>query len=269
MKKIPILVVGDWLVDEHWVVGDHRSPSSSRTGQRHSRALHAPNCSVRSLCGAGQVATILHEAKSAGDGLFELVGLGLWHKKDNDLIKGMLSPLNNVTKTHYHLFPGESDKSGEAEAASLYNLAMAVKEDDVVGTTRVIRIYRQTGDLLQLIHRVDWELPVEDSCFSEIENGFDRTLESLRSGHENIEHIIVKDLQKGTVTKELVKKLGQLYKDAFWYVSSKAWNPQFYECIPKKMLKLLFIPQLAAWRAIEEDHIASSSWITGGGASVT
>jgi|WetSurMetagenome_2_1015567.scaffolds.fasta_scaffold30767_3 hypothetical protein len=36
-----ILVVGDWIVDEHWVTGIHRSPTSSRTGQTHRRALHS------------------------------------------------------------------------------------------------------------------------------------------------------------------------------------------------------------------------------------
>jgi hypothetical protein len=33
-EPVDVLVVGDWLVDEHWAVGDHRAASSSRTGQR-------------------------------------------------------------------------------------------------------------------------------------------------------------------------------------------------------------------------------------------
>src|SRR5256885_402470 len=78
-----ILVVGDWVVDEHWVAGDHRSASSSRTGITHTRALHDPTCSVRSLCGAGQVATILHQARFTPKTIRRIYGVGLWHPDDS------------------------------------------------------------------------------------------------------------------------------------------------------------------------------------------
>src|SRR5205823_9511563 len=93
-----MLVVGDWLVDEHWVVGKHRARSSSRTGHNHSRALHQDQCSVYSLCGAGQVATILHQAKSGARRAFETYGIGMWYHTDQETsaLTAMLDPEFNV-----------------------------------------------------------------------------------------------------------------------------------------------------------------------------
>jgi hypothetical protein len=91
-NPIPILVVGDWNVDEHWVIGKHRAISSSRTGNDHSRALHRDTCSIRSLCGAGQVATILYQAKKANRAVFDVKGMGLWYEGDTDMLAKMLNP---------------------------------------------------------------------------------------------------------------------------------------------------------------------------------
>src|SRR5438552_1170654 len=103
-----VLVVGDWLVDEHWVVGDHRWPSSSRIGLRHSRALHSNKGSVRSLCGAGQVATILYQAQSAcSDHFMDVFGLGSWHPGDTLSLANMLNPSNSQRKTPHRIIHTE------------------------------------------------------------------------------------------------------------------------------------------------------------------
>lgn len=52
-----LLVIGDWVVDEHWVVGRDRSTTASRRGEAHFHALHDPSSSVEALCGAGMVRT--------------------------------------------------------------------------------------------------------------------------------------------------------------------------------------------------------------------
>src|SRR5262245_6977299 len=95
-KSLGILVVGDWMVDQHWVVGEHRAVSSSRTGTDHSRALHGADCSVRTLCGAGQVATILLQAATQPPIDIELYGMGIWHREDSAALEAMLNPTNNV-----------------------------------------------------------------------------------------------------------------------------------------------------------------------------
>jgi hypothetical protein len=62
-KAKKILVVGDWFVDEHWVMGVHRSATSSRTGHAHYRALHNMSSTVQSFCGAGLTASLLYQVK--------------------------------------------------------------------------------------------------------------------------------------------------------------------------------------------------------------
>ena len=104
---IDLLVVGDWVVDDHWVVGEHQSVSSSRTGMLHSRALADYDCSVRSLCGAGQVATILHQARFEPPVALRVSGLGLWHPNDGTQLALMLDPLNDVGGPTGHGHPIE------------------------------------------------------------------------------------------------------------------------------------------------------------------
>ena len=62
-----VLIVGDWFVDEHWVFGLHRSPSSSRTGRAHYRALNPVWNEVRAFCGTGRSAFFLHHVRNEKD----------------------------------------------------------------------------------------------------------------------------------------------------------------------------------------------------------
>ena len=79
-----ILVVGDWVVDEHWVTGIHRSPTSSRTGRAHYRALHRRDDSMESIGGVGRTASVLFMAKTGEDLFAEIVGVGIWGDGDSD-----------------------------------------------------------------------------------------------------------------------------------------------------------------------------------------
>ncbi len=58
-KHGAILIVGDWVVDDFWVIANHRSSTSSRTGLMHHKALHNREASIRAFCGAGKTASIL------------------------------------------------------------------------------------------------------------------------------------------------------------------------------------------------------------------
>ena len=102
-EQTRVIVAGDWLVDEYWVVGPHRSQSSSRTGATHSRALQEGAGSVQSLCGAGQVATILHQATKNDRPANRIVGIGIWHPGDDEELKWMLNPAYNTRLNPHHL----------------------------------------------------------------------------------------------------------------------------------------------------------------------
>jgi hypothetical protein len=264
--KFGVLVVGDWLVDEHWVVGKHRAFSSSRTGREHSRALHRDTCSVRSLCGAGQVATILHQAKSDQQPHpFDIHGVGIWNPGDGPILQSMLNPEFNIGRTPHRLeYDETSEQLHTSEGVKLYSLTPS-KLGVVAGTTRVIRIYRHKGDQIDLDQRIDWELPLTESDLAKIRRGVDKALNTLQSSGAQVQHIFVKDLLKGAVSTELIRWLKQTFRNASWYVSSKEWRAPWFDELPKSHVKLILVPQLAAQRAINEGEISSSSWITTGG----
>ena len=279
-----VLIVGDWLVDEHWVVGQHRSPSSSRTGQRHSRALHGMDCSVRSLCGAGQVATILYEAGAVGgEKLFHVIGVGLWNASDDAELCKMLHPKNNVGRTLFRLSP-DPTPNYEPVTAQLHNLLRAdwgsgaeLPSQDAldVSTNRVIRIYARTGDHVQLIERIDWELELSEMKREQIEQRIDGQLEShlahLKRHHNKLRHIVIKDLGKGVVSGPLVRELKEQFPDALWYVSSKARSPEWFKDVktrsqhwfsdlPAANVRLLLIPQ----QAVAMNDGQTSPWVVSG-----
>jgi hypothetical protein len=262
-RALGALVIGDWLVDEHWVVGKHRAPSSSRTGREHSRALHR-ECSVRSLCGAGQVATILHQATNREQRPFHVTGVGIWNTGDTATLTNMLDPAFNVGRTPHRLAYDElrltKNDSRDATLITLVPREVAVN----AGTTRVFRIYRHLADQLELEQRIDWELPLTDIDHEAIRKNLDVSLKGLR-GPVPIQHIFVKDLGKGVVSSALVTWLKQTFGGAAWYVSSKVWRPSWFKDLPKNSVRLILIPQLAAQSAVNTGAISSSSWITSTG----
>jgi len=125
LKKI--LVVGDWLVDEHWVTGVHRSSSSSRTGHAHYRALHNLESTVQSFCGAGRSASLLYQVKKRGRRLFSIYGLGLWHERDTDHLKEMFDFKRLRGKTLFRL---NHDKPVVPEDVELINLLPLLNEEE-------------------------------------------------------------------------------------------------------------------------------------------
>src|SRR5947207_8697463 len=67
VPQIRILVVGDCVVDEHWITGQHRTTTGSRTSDDYSRVLNSTVSNMTSLCGAGLVASILSSTRVALD----------------------------------------------------------------------------------------------------------------------------------------------------------------------------------------------------------
>src|SRR5215467_10004138 len=139
------LIVGDWFVDEHWGFGPHRSPSSSRRGRSHYRALHPQSNEVRAFCGAGRSAFFLHHVRDASDHLFfpSILGLGFWHRDDTEALKGLFNPRLQA-HSPYRLADRPVDPS-TCEGISLINLNDSFLSSKRPGqkefdfTTRIIR----------------------------------------------------------------------------------------------------------------------------------
>src|SRR3954464_12997956 len=90
-----VLLLGDWIVDEFWVFGVHRSSTASRTGVAHLRALHPPQGVVQTFCGAGRSGYFLHQLYRRDDGQHpttSIVGLGFWHRSDTAALCSLFDP---------------------------------------------------------------------------------------------------------------------------------------------------------------------------------
>lgn len=115
-----ILVLGDWVVDDNWVVGGiHRSPLSTNVGIYHHLSLHHPQNAVREICGAGLVASLLRWAEPLED--YNIAGVGLWHDGDTGFIRSMFDPKNHVGSIPYRVTkpPYKSTNSQSNEDSNL------------------------------------------------------------------------------------------------------------------------------------------------------
>jgi hypothetical protein len=274
-----VLVVGDWLLDEHWVVDVQRQPSSSRVGLRHSRALEPIGGTTRALCGAGQVASILASATDGtpSDGettcCFTVYGIGLWAKRDGYILEQMmLNPGWAKGHTPHAVLPDkqipENIKLCDLKASKLINLADGDTGDHVgsVGTTRVIRIYERLAERFVLTQRIDWESRIRDDDKDRIDQHIKERLDAAWWPDVRFDAVVIKDLGKDTVTRGLVEALlgRPELNESCWYISSKRWDPDWLEPLrlPKfaNRVKLILLPQLSTWRATEERKV--TSWLT-------
>ena len=274
-----ILVVGDWVVDDHWVTSIHRSPTASRTGRAHHRSLHRPDNTVQALCGAGRTASILHEALVEDKQFCEVVGIGVWHPADTNALATMLDPKANIGKTPFRIDPRFDPSTSRSQ---LLNLVDVLPQDlqRNSGTSRMIRIYQSTGPKIELLERVDWELPApfyEDNLPVWITRQEGGRLDALveKFDKDKIDAIVVKDLCKGVVSQTMLAWLTKHFKTKKWFVSTKAWpwireGDSDEEALLMRLsqlaevdLRLLLIPQVPAQSGVRKGEL--SCWITESG----
>ena len=90
-----VLVIGDWYADAHWVVAPHESQTASRPGENHSLAIHGVKATVRVLCGAGQVASILQAGFGGDADAPRVYGVGSWAPEDDGYIQALVNGAND------------------------------------------------------------------------------------------------------------------------------------------------------------------------------
>ena len=92
-KRRKIAVIGDWLVDDTWLIGNHHTKIANSTGLAHYRSLHHPDNVVRKISGAGTVASQLYDARLGVEGYeYGLICLGLWHPDDQEYMTLSFKP---------------------------------------------------------------------------------------------------------------------------------------------------------------------------------
>lgn len=199
-RKPNLLVIGDWVIDDSWVIGPHKSDTSTFTGQQLYRSLHHAGSVVKRHCGAGRAAAILRVAKWKKGSYHtsaNIHGLGLWAPSDTEeYLYRAFTPEGMLGGNCYRMVPTQ-DHALRLDDVHLKNLAdvlaclaapnahtqykapsitttptkpfikrRAFDAADVlpyVGTTRVFRFYRRSLGSLTLLNRIDWELPAQSS----------------------------------------------------------------------------------------------------------
>jgi ATPase family associated with various cellular activities (AAA) len=251
-----ILVVGDWVIDEHWLVGVHRSRTSTRVGHVHYRSIQNLHSSVMALCGAGRTAGILYRAQAHAQRAYNLIGIGIWHPDDTEYLRTMLDPgaVSGRTPHQINLRYETSENP-----PMLGNLA-AQNVDTVPGTTKVIRLYQQTGSTIKLVERIDWELNApENGWYSVDDLNRNSALKNILAATKP-NAIVVQDFLKGVVSSDLVGFLVQQLPGADWFLSSKSFDPPWREKIPTEHIRLIEIPEAAMQNAVDAKEL--DAWLT-------
>lgn len=208
-----LLIVGDWVIDEYWILVKHYSEISSHTGYNHYRLSSQSNETVADLCGAGHVARVLYQLNTEEHpDSYKIVGLGKWDDADTELISHLVHAQVekecDAARAWYRLSPRMCKKL----PGNVTLMTLASESP----TNRVIRQYYLEKGKLRQLNRVDWE---PQSPGGEVH------WDSLQLPEE-VAAIVVNDLAKGVVTLELVRKLKERYPHARWYVRSKQRTPR-------------------------------------------
>jgi len=256
-----VLVVGDWFVDAHWVVGPHRSDSASRTGHDHAIALHGLNSTVRELGGAGQVMSLLSSNEEAPETrkFGQAYGLGSWHPGDDAYIQSLLDPQGNEGDNPFFLAPKIKAADLSEEGRRVFRLYC-----DASGTNRVIRVYRKRANSsYSLDHRIDFEQELPN--FGDVE-----ITEPLRQVLSRIKYVLVKDHGRGLVNPKTLEALctefSNLGQRPQWFISTKNWHPKWLHQLKHEDIKLLLMPPEASSQANVSDAFGSMvhHWLVSG-----
>ncbi len=246
-----LLIVGDWVIDEYWFLVRHHSDISTHIGYAHYRIINEPPSDIiRGLCGAGHVARVLFKLKEEKKDMeINLYGIGNWNEKDTMLISHLVhdcesakvskkmgtidvcnQPLN-LTLTGFTKNPAKA----YYKCNQPLNLTLTPINPDS-HTIRVIRLYHHVKEGLEQINRVDfdWEQK-NDSSKASLPNELPET----------VSMIIVQDLRKGCVTKELIKELNNKYKKASWCVRRKSEEIDWLAVVKDKVVLQFICPDIS------------------------
>jgi hypothetical protein len=253
--KKTVVIIGDWFIDENWLVAKHESYSSSHIGDIQYLSKH-PSVEKRmiSLCGAPELLVVLNSF--LGD-KYEFIGFGAWNQIDNDIVKctscteiksgKFMTPytiksLQNVSnipkegsinnegpKDYERTCPYDSSKCSYPELESV-NLAAHSR----LSTNRIIRCYEgYSGGLPHLRYRFDWQLPIGEKDLN-----FDDLKNKLKG--KSIAAVIIEDHGKGVVNDISMTKLLKVLrpsKNRRWYIRSKIDNPVWLKILKDNDIK--------------------------------
>ena len=262
-KKQHFLIVGDWFVDNYWVCAPQRTTASSRTGEAHIRAMHNINSSVRALCGAGEIASVL----ALSDNYHAVTGIGHWNPGDTRHLRSLLFPKLCIGDNPYRVKPAISLSTADPDTLKrmrLVDLFPIFPADTSIGTNRVWRIFEHTLDGYRHRTRIDW-IQTEQWPPTPSPRSLDALVKKIRASERSkkrpVTAVLVKDHAYGAVTDELIERLASEFDDVPWYVTSKRHRPEWFWYLPQSRVKLLLLPKEIASLEVDDKEIPVHNWL--------
>lgn len=246
-EKFNILFVGDWIIDEDWVMTDIRSKTSSlQPNEKHFHtAFDHPDVATNGLCGISLTASAIRgyfnnpSTKSKGN----VYGIGLWHPDDNKMIEQLFQA--DLLKDVNPFRISTAGQTGRRKKLMLHNLA---REGDICCTTKVVRTFIGfPGSLPQPMSRYDWHLdwkPMDNGKKIKKNDAIHPRLSKIFEDLKDIyfDAIVIADFNKGLITKELLIPLTTFIKrerkdkEIFWfYRTKKVENPEWIQDFSDKL----------------------------------
>jgi hypothetical protein len=245
-----IVIIGDWFIDENWLVSRQKLYHSSQTGDVHYQLRHVKVDKRNiSLCGAAELLEVL-SSHFAKDKSYKFIGYGIWNPADNDVIQCTLCPdytkeklltpftlmsLRPIEKTNQRMCP--YSKSSCHYNPDLRNLVS--QEAIQVSTNRIIRCYEGFGGgKPHLLYRFDWTIPLPTE--KELLN-YDRLTE-LKNMRDSVFAVVIEDHGNDVINETSIEcLLENVNKDTMWFVRTKMEDPPWIGVLKKYGIKLNLI----------------------------
>lgn len=255
-KSQNILIVGDVMLDEHWVTGRQNLSTSSRTGRYHLYVKNGVQENTAFLSGAGRSIIFLK------DEVGTMTVLGKWNMEDTDtLLNLILDSKPRVIRNEFRINWKGGIITKRPTSLNLINIMdympSEFKDGDFDTTLRMIRIYRSLGYGVDLIERLDFDKRIKENYFLALKK--DRLKSELPT---DVSTIVFKDLDKELLNKDLIDYVYKVYekKSVRLCLSTKVWqhdwddkNFRFYSL--RKHLQFLMIPQEAAYAGYKQGDL--------------
>jgi hypothetical protein len=247
--KPTIVILGDWFIDENWLVSPLNLYHSAGAGKIHYLARHRNTTEkVTNLCAsASLLETVkLYLSAELKERTPDFLAFGAWNPEDDDLIRRILCRHNQETMRlsqytlsntstsfcdHCHNIPQQCGYS-----SILVNLASAESDDDKrrVSTNRVIRCFQGHGGAMpEQLYRFDWVLPLRLD-----RDRYKQIREKVSS--RNIVAVIIVDHGAGVVNEHSISELLASIpnEETRWFVRTKIDRPPWISLLQKKRVKV-------------------------------
>jgi hypothetical protein len=263
-QSVNVLVVGDWIIDEDWIVTDERSVTASKLPEEKHYAVSFGdvNVTTKKLCGASLTASAirgcLKRLPRSGD--FNVYGIGAWHPADDDYME-VLFKTNELPGANPFSIRRLEEAKTKRRDKRLFNIAA---EGDSCASTRVVRIIRgHPGTNPNPVARCDWHLPWRpketlsgkgSKALSEV---IKRRMPEIFSamGGVKFDAIVLADFNKGLISGDFVMTLARSIRKSggslTWFYRTKQidppeWYPGFLRLIGEDDIFVRFIDPMLA-----------------------